>query len=164
MKCLTDNEVRRTLQTWGIDLEASAGLTWRWQMRELTNTAKTTIFVKSLLRVLPLESAYMLHITGTGVWGDSENLQLAEFLRSAWGESRTMREAPGHLFTAGEEAKLECMLDLVLYYGWDAVLADEKRRFIIETSHAGKTQVVCVQDLQQRAEALLTAFEADDDT
>jgi hypothetical protein len=77
----------------------------------------------------------LLWITGWGVWPSSENMHLFDGLRASFGESRQVHEANGHLYESGDEEILECLLDCVLYFSWDAWLIDDVARSAVGTSH-----------------------------
>src|ERR1700755_7937 len=63
-------------------------------------------------------------ITGWGVFPSSENMALFDAYRRSIGETRPLQAAPGHLVQEGDDEKLECLLDLSLYFFWDVSLFD----------------------------------------
>jgi hypothetical protein len=69
----------------------------------------------------PFETAYLM-VSETGIWPSSENLHLYYKVRDAYGEKRTVGETPGHVFLKHERADLVTFLDLVVQFGWGAVL------------------------------------------
>jgi hypothetical protein len=64
----------------------------------------------------------MLLITGVGIWPSSENRTLFQALRRGFGHAESLDDAPGHRFSVAEKTEFECVLDLVLYFSWDATL------------------------------------------
>jgi hypothetical protein len=70
-----------------------------------------------------------------GIWPSSENLELFEGYRRSLGETRPLHEAPLHEFGTEDYAALECLLDLVLYFIWDASLIDVSNGTTFHISH-----------------------------
>jgi hypothetical protein len=64
----------------------------------------------------------LLWISGYGTWPSSENLSLYYRIRQTLGDTRALAEAPCHLFRGTDREPLECVLDPILYFSWDAVL------------------------------------------
>ena len=62
-------------------------------------TALSRVFAYLLLR----KSSVCIYVSGWGVWGSSENLDLFYGYRRSFGESRPLIEAPVHLFERTEE-------------------------------------------------------------
>ena len=62
----------------------------------------------------------LLWVTGWGVFPSSQNMELFDGYRRSCDESRSIGEAPGHIFERWDRKELECVLDLVLYFFWDA--------------------------------------------
>lgn len=77
----------------------------------------------------------MLWITACGIWPSSENQELFYALRRALGEQRPLSEVPCHLFDHADAIHLECLLDLVLYFSWDAILYVPSAAMIFRLSH-----------------------------
>jgi hypothetical protein len=76
------------------------------------------------------------------VWGDRS---LEEHAPPDWiayarwrqqhGETRPLREAPGHLFDANERSELARLLELAIYMGWDTLVAARPAKVLVELSH-----------------------------
>lgn len=81
------------------------------------------------------DSSGMLWITGYGIWPSSENRELFYVLRRSLGESRLLNDVPCHLFDQSDTVGLECLLDLVLYFFWDATLYLVPVGIIVRLSH-----------------------------
>lgn len=77
----------------------------------------------------------VLWITGYGIWPSSENQNLFYAVRGWLGESRNLREVPCHLFGQEDLDALECLLDLILYFSWDAFLLLASGTSIVRLSH-----------------------------
>jgi hypothetical protein len=69
------------------------------------------------------------------VWPSSENIGLFDGYRKSLGEHRSLYDAPFHLFTEADSAELECLLDLALYFFWDAILIDGPHTTAFRISH-----------------------------
>jgi len=53
----------------------------------------------------------------------------------AWGENRSLEEAPYHLFGTEDYLVLESLLDLIPYFMWDAILIDDRNGIAFQFSH-----------------------------
>ncbi len=83
----------------------------------------------------PADREGMLWVWGYGVWPSSENQALFHALRTALGQHMSLAEGPCHVFTASDKQELECVLDLVLYFSWDASLLSPLQGLILRFSH-----------------------------
>jgi hypothetical protein len=63
-------------------------------------------------------------ITEWGVFPSAENMALFDGYRRSLFEKRRLHEAPGHLFEEDDRQRLECLLDLTLYFFWDGSMFD----------------------------------------
>ncbi|GLK79949.1 hypothetical protein GCM10008174_16900 [Methylopila turkensis] len=61
--------------------------------------------------------------------------------RTAHGATRTLGEAPGHLFGRGESADLREFIAVALYLGWDTLLKTDKTRTIVKLSHDDRIEL-----------------------
>ncbi|MGI8924202.1 MAG: hypothetical protein ACR2HJ_09245 [Fimbriimonadales bacterium] len=64
----------------------------------------------------------LLWIDEHDIWQPEDELPLVRMVRNSFGESRTLYEAPGHLFDEGEADDLAGIVALVLYNDWGALL------------------------------------------
>jgi hypothetical protein len=55
--------------------------------------------------------------------------------RNASGEPRSLHEAPGHVFDAGETAPLADVIAWAILMGWDALLGAKPARSVVHLSH-----------------------------
>lgn len=62
-------------------------------------------------------------------------MALFDSYRKSLGETRDLFDAPGHLFDNADLDRLECLLDLVLYFYWDAILIDGTATLAVSASH-----------------------------
>jgi len=76
------------------------------------------------------------------VWGDrsqEDNPPEAWETYARWrrdhGEELNLRERPGHVFSAGEQAELARLLELALSMGWDTLVAARPAKMLFEFSH-----------------------------
>lgn len=94
-------------------------------------TALSRVFAYLLLR----KSSVCIYVSGWGVWGSSENLDLFYGYRRSFGETRTLMEAPVHLFEHTEENSFVSILCMVFYFVWDAWVFDTKGKALVRISH-----------------------------
>ena len=73
-------------------------------------------------------------ITAWGIFPSSENRALFDAYRRSLDEHRSLQAAPGHLITERDVSDLECLMDMALYFYWDASLIDASS-FCIRLSH-----------------------------
>jgi hypothetical protein len=93
--------------------------------------ALARVFAHLLLRA----PSVCIYVSGWGVWGSSENLDLFYGYRRSLGEDRTLMEAPVHVFRPSEEAAFISILSMVLYFVWDAWVFDTGGKAVVRISH-----------------------------
>ena len=76
------------------------------------------------------------------VWGDrsADEHPPADWVdykqwREAHGETRSLYDAPGHVFDASERGEFERLLELAIYMGWDTIVGARPCVVLIELSH-----------------------------
>jgi hypothetical protein len=99
------------------------------------DSGRKTAIARALREFVGNASEGLLWITGWGVWSSSENMSLFDGYRKSLGEHRSLREAPFHLFTGSNSVELECLLDLTLYFFWDAILIHGSHTSAFRISH-----------------------------
>ncbi|QDV92388.1 hypothetical protein RAS2_35070 [Phycisphaerae bacterium RAS2] len=57
-----------------------------------------------------------------------------------------------------ERAALECILDIFVYFLWDAIFADDQHRFLFRSSHDEFIELACSEDLAGCARETIEAF------
>ena len=77
----------------------------------------------------------LLWITEWGIWPSSENWHLFYRLRQAYGESRLLHEAPGHLFLNSEYEDLATFLQIAILNGWGGYVLTEADYVNVFFSH-----------------------------
>jgi hypothetical protein len=131
-------------QTWlrerGLPEERSElemhGLSLAETYRIPSDCGRKTALARLITGVVRESSAStVVRITGYGIWSSSENPKLFEAVRRGWGERRPLRISPFHAFESGDSEQLECLLDLVLYFSWDALLVTCEPRTALWFSH-----------------------------
>jgi hypothetical protein len=99
------------------------------------DTGRKTALARSLANFIDLTRSGLLWITSSGVWPSNENMDLFDGYRRSLGEQRTLRDSPGHIFEQRDEAALQTLLGLSLYFFWDAVLIEGTQDLAIRFSH-----------------------------
>jgi hypothetical protein len=94
-------------------------------------TALSRVFAYLLLR----KSSICIYVSGWGVWGSSENLDLFYGYRRSFGENRPLIEAPVQLFEPTEEDTFISILCMVFYFVWDAWVFDIEGKALVRISH-----------------------------
>ena len=76
-------------------------------------------FCRRLDQSLQPREACLLWVTDWGIWHSSENLHLYYRLRNSYGDTRSLSDAPGHLFHDFEAPDLVSYLQIGILNGWD---------------------------------------------
>src|SRR6058998_822574 len=87
---------------------------------------RLTWFSKWLTVTTPAIGERLLWTTGWGIWPSSENWTLFHRLRSGFGESRGIEEAPAVVAGPDEVEELAAFVHIALLFGWDAHLLSAK--------------------------------------
>jgi hypothetical protein len=87
-----------------------------------SDSGKKTAIARLIATSFCEDAEGLLLITDWSIWPSSENLELFRLIRLALGESTSLNETPGHCFASNDRASLECFLDIILYYNWDAMI------------------------------------------
>jgi hypothetical protein len=77
----------------------------------------------------------VLWVTDWSVWPSGEHMPLVTALRRAFGEGRTLDEAPGHQFRLGEDAEGLSFFCVALLFLWDAYLLAGGGEMAVFISH-----------------------------
>ena len=99
------------------------------------DAGKRVALARLLWHAMSHRSEAMLWVTEWGVWGSSEHMPLNVFLRKAFGENRTLKEAPGHLFVPDEADAALSFLVVAILFLWDAYLLSAGGELAIFISH-----------------------------
>lgn len=89
-----------------------------------SDTGKKTALARALSTMVGGSGHSLLWITEWSVFPSSENMALFMGYRHSFGDERSVYAAPGHLFEAQDVQQVECLLDLILYFFWDASVFD----------------------------------------
>ena len=117
-----------------IPLPNATSVTWRVP----SDSGRKTALARALLALIDDgndASEAALVITGHGVWPSSENPTLFDGYRQSLGEARPVDEVPGHIFCSSDHTHIEGLLDLILYFAWDAVLTHPNSKLFVALSH-----------------------------
>lgn len=93
---------------------------WRVTYLMPTDAGRKTALARELSALIDSRGEGLLWITEWGVFPSSENMSLFEGYRRSLHDERSLRAAPGHVFRESDLRELECVLDMVLYFSWDA--------------------------------------------
>ena len=96
-----------------------------------------------------------------GIWPSSENWHLFGRLRQSYGETRTLDEAPGHLFTSDEAADVTTFVEVSISCGWGFYLLtsgprqaflshDEYVDFVVESEDASGALIAELKESRVR--------------
>jgi len=96
-----------------------------------TKTALSRLFAHLLLR----SPNVCIYVSGWGVWGSCENLDLFYGYRRSFSESRTLMQAPVHLFEQSEKNTFVSILCMAFYFVWDAWAFDTEGKALVRISH-----------------------------
>lgn len=100
----------------------------------------------------------ILWISPFGTWPSAQNTELFTGYRRSLGEYRSLADAPYHLFGPGDYPALECLIDLVLYFVWDAVLVDHRNGVAFQFSYGEKLVVDFERDSTAKLGESLCSF------
>ena len=100
-----------------------------------TDSGQKTHLARALRKMILPQAEGLLWITGWGVWPSAENVDLFYGFRKSLGETRFLIDAPGHMFSEPDLADIECLLDITLYFFWDASLVEGSGECVVKISH-----------------------------
>jgi hypothetical protein len=89
-----------------------------------SDAGRRTAIARAVSALVDCSSENLFWITEWGVFPSSENMALFYGYRSSLSERRRIHESPGHIFEEGDRQSFECLLDLTLYFFWDANIFD----------------------------------------
>lgn len=87
----------------------------------------------------------LLWIRQRGIWGEfSENTgaMIVQQMRLGKGETKSLQERPGHLFSSQELFEMHSYLVIPMLFAWDAFLIPEGKDYFLFVSHDGVVGVV----------------------
>jgi hypothetical protein len=77
----------------------------------------------------------VLLVEHTEIFQSSENMYLAETFRRAFGETRSIKEAPAHVFSLQDALNFWSMMHICLLNFWDFLVVSGDRQVCIHGSH-----------------------------
>lgn len=99
------------------------------------DTGKKTALAKQLVSHFVDEKEGLLWIKDWAAWPNSANMNLFYGYRKSLSESRQLMEAPFHVFSSQDAQSLESLLDLTLYFYWDAILLGSSQDIVLTVSN-----------------------------
>jgi hypothetical protein len=156
MKIISQQECQQWLRT-----KLATDFTWKtletnydkYVTYELPiDAGKKAALARAMAASIP--SPGLFWITAWGIFPSSQNMVLFDGYRESLGESRAIDSAPGHIFDSSDLQKLECLLDLTLYFYWDAGLFDGTGSIAARISHDEclsiyGTSIECLRDFEK---------------
>jgi hypothetical protein len=100
-----------------------------------TDASAKTAIARAIVSLIDSDRPGLLWITEWSIFPSGENMSLFDAYRSFLGETRSLRDAPGHIFDDKDLPQIECLLDLILYFYWDALLIINGKSYALKISH-----------------------------
>ena len=123
------------------------------------DTGRKTSLGKSLRNFLETHSSdVVILFSGWGTWPSCENMVIYDRIASSKCDSRKLYEAPYHRLTFPDDAATtECLIDVILYFYWDATLLDVSNQFAIEFTNDEKL-FVYTEESRKSIEGVANVF------
>jgi hypothetical protein len=99
------------------------------------DTGVKTAIARIVCQSISTDQPGLFWISAWRIFPSSQNMALFDGYRTSFGEHRPIHAAPGHLFGESDLRHIECLLDLALYFYWDASLFDGAGTIVVRTSH-----------------------------
>ncbi len=122
MTVLTDTEAQRWCETHGHALGKRAGPVVRSDAERFTIPADAGQRVAMVARHLAdwkNESEVLVWFTEWGVWPSGERPHIFDRFRASYGETRSLIDSPGHLFSGAEFEDMLSFVTLGVLFLWD---------------------------------------------
>lgn len=158
MKCITQPESLLWIDRHGYEVPYARGFQHVRRFSSPVNTGRKTALARRVVAHL-FGAECLVHVTSWSIWPSSENMGLFRLLRAALGEHRGLHDAPGHLFSADDSETIESLLDVVLYFFWDAFIMDGNHRWMMQTSHDEYIELACEEELREVVDDCVVDFE-----
>jgi hypothetical protein len=114
-----------------------------------------TALAKFLAYLLLEHSGVYVYLARWSLHPFSEHLDLFYGYRQSLGETRPLSVAPVHFIEAASRHELESVLCIILFFGWDAWIFDERGTTLVRVTHDGKLEI------QVEGQTNIGAFAAD---
>lgn len=93
-----------------------------------------TNFVRNLRNLGLCDAECLILLDGFGNFSNTQNWELFRLVHAGFGQHRDPSGLPGHV-VAPTEREFESILDIVLYFYWDAYVLDSHHRWMLANSH-----------------------------
>jgi hypothetical protein len=100
-----------------------------------TDPGALTALSRELSFHLSMDAGSVLIVENTGVWPSCENMHLVERFRHAFGEHRSVQEAPAHVFTKDEHSDCWSAVLLCFLNFWEFIFLSADRKSLIYGSN-----------------------------
>jgi hypothetical protein len=124
MQCLIEDEVANWLNGNCVTFrpyESSRSPEQYLQFRAPVGRSAIELFVRSVLESNRGSGHFLIHLTDWSLY-TAVQMQAVDALRSVVGETRSVIEAPGHLFSSDEHELATRLFGLATGYGWSSYL------------------------------------------
>jgi hypothetical protein len=91
-------------------------------------------------------SSALIAITGWSAWPSQTNFDLFNRYRQSFGEARNLIDSPYHHFRFEDKAPFASILDLCLYFLWDAEVIGHEGKLQLALSHHETLAVYAPED------------------
>ena len=144
MKIIT----RQDCQTWLSDRFQEA-FDWNVAKREYGysvaytiphDSGRKTALARALRASIDCSGRSLLWVTEWSAFPSSENMALFLGYRRSLGDERSLPAAAGHVFVEQDLEAVECLLDLIFYFFWDAHVFDSRSLWL----HVSHDEVITV--------------------
>jgi hypothetical protein len=89
----------------------------------------------------------VLLVEDTGVFKSSEDMYLAETFRRAFGETRSIKEAPAHIFSRDDSLIFWSTMHICLLNFWDFLVVSGDRQMCIHGSHDEVLDIFALEEV-----------------
>lgn len=133
MHCINEAEAQAWLHANQADTTQALHLFGSWHIPG--DAGRKMALAKLLRSYLNWDAGVLLWVTDWGIWPSSENWLIFERLRAGSGETRSLLEAPAHLFSAQDQEEGEAVLAVGLYFMWDMTVVAAGEPVVVQFDH-----------------------------
>jgi hypothetical protein len=120
------------------------------QSEQIPNDSGRKNYISKKISNLKYGKECLLYINEYGIWPSSENMDLFNGYRKSIGINESLPEKSAHLIDVSENKELYCLLCMVLYFCWGALLIPENTNEMIRISHDEYIEVLVKRDVSKR--------------
>jgi len=157
VRTLTHKEVKLWMIHNSVDLN-KVGYN-RIQTKTIPNDSGKKNYIAREISNIEYGNECLLYIDGYGIWPSSENIELFKGYRKSIGIGESLAEKPAHLIARSEKTELYCLLCMVLYFCWGAILIPESANEIIRISHDECIDILLKENILEK-NTFLSEFNA----